>query len=483
MTFLSTIVLAITVSISANVNNLPLDEMDDLYRPQFHFTPENNGCGKPAGLVFYDGEYHLFYEYNPNGTEAGYSHWGHATSTDLVHWKRLPVALFPDEDSNDKERCTALAGSVIVDKNNTLGKQQGDTQTLVAFYTSLRCGQRMAYSTDKGQTWEKYQNNPIIPFDENDEARNPRVFWHEDSGKWVMALYRKLNNDDNSKGISFYTSKDLTNWAWKSHIPGFSDSPDLLPLQVDKRPTQTVWALFDGDGTYTLGDFDGEEFTPITSKQKGDWGSNYYAAQTWNNIPENDGRAIQIAWMKNGEYPGMPFSGQLSFPAELSVTQSPEGYQLLKTPINELEQLYEKHHSWTEKNVIPGIKKNLVRKVSGDCLRIVGEFDIKTSNNFGFLVRHSLKNAGTEIMYNVKRGLLTVLGSSVPILPEDEKIKLDIIVDRTSIEIYVNGGKAVISNCFTTDTKSRGVILYTNGGELGVDQLDIYEINSIWDKK
>jgi len=161
----------------------------------------------------------------------------------------------------------------------------------------------------------------------------------------------------------------------------------------------------------------------------------------------------------------------------------PAGYKLIRKPAAEIEQLYDKHYDWSDKNLIPGLNKNLVKSVSGDCLRIVGEFDLKTSDNFGFMVRNSNKNAGAEILYNAKRGVLTVLGSSVPLLPIDNKIKLDILLDRASIEIYANDGQAVVSNCFTPEEKSDDVVLYTNGGELGVIRLDIYKLKSIWEDK
>jgi len=483
MNFLSTVLLAVTVTLSASVNNSSSKKYDEKYRPQFHFTPEKNWHNDPNGLVYYDGEYHMFYQYNPNGTEWGFMHWGHAVSTDLVHWEHLPIALYPDENSTDKERCTAYSGSAIVDENNLLGKQKGITKTLVAFYTSQHCGQRIAYSTDKGRTWEKYEDNPIIAYDESDDARDPKVFWHAPSNKWVMVLYRKLNENDNSKGVSIYTSENLLDWEWKSHVPGFYECPDLVKFKVTNRPNETVWVLFDGDGSYIMGDFDGENFTPSSGKIKSDWGKNYYATQTWSNIPEIDGRVLQIAWMRGGKFPDMPFNGLMTFPSELSVTKLPAGYKLIRKPAAEIEQLYDKHYDWSDKNLIPGLNKNLVKSVSGDCLRIVGEFDLKTSDNFGFMVRNSNKNAGAEILYNAKRGVLTVLGSSVPLLPIDNKIKLDILLDRASIEIYANDGQAVVSNCFTPEEKSDDVVLYTNGGELGVIQLDIYKLKSIWEDK
>ena len=294
---------------------------NELYRPQFHFTPEKNWHNDPNGLVYYDGEYHLFYQYNPNGKEWGYMHWGHAVSEDLIHWEHLPVAIYPDEDSKDKEFCTAFSGSAIVDEKNLLAKQKGDNKTLVIFYTSKECGQRIAYSTDRGRTWEKFEGNPIIPYDETDDARDPKVIWFEPSQKYVMVLYRKSTGEERSKGVSFYTSENLIDWEYKSHVYGYYECPDLVPLKVTNRPEETKWVLFDGDGTYLVGSFNGEEFTPETAKMKSDFGKNYYATQTWSNIPADDGRVIQIAWMRNGEFPGMPFNGQMTFPTELELTR------------------------------------------------------------------------------------------------------------------------------------------------------------------
>ncbi len=456
---------------------------DELYRPQFHFSPEKNWNNDPNGLVYYDGEYHMFYQYNPKGLEWGYMHWGHAVSTDLVHWKHLPVAIYPDNNSEDKVECTAYSGSAIVDEKNILGKQKGAVKTLVAFYTSQHCGQRLAYSTDKGRTWEKYEGNPVIPYDENDDARDPKVVWHDETQKWVMVLYRKSSEDEKSKGISFYVSDNLVDWQWKSHIPGFFECPDLIRLEVTNRPEELKWVLFDGDGSYLIGNFDGETFTPETSKMKSDFGSNYYATQTWSNIPKDDGRTIQIAWMKDGKYPEMPFSGQMSFPCELSLTKFSFGYKLVRNPVSEIELLHGKHYEWKNENLIPGINENLLKKVNGDCIHIKGEFDLKTSDGFGFVVRQSKKNQGVEVLYNVKRGTLSVLNSTVPLVAANNKISLEILLDRSSIEIFANGGQTVISNCFTPNEGAKDLVLFTNGGELMVDKLDVYKIESSWTEK
>jgi len=341
----------------------------------------------------------------------------------------------------------------------------------------------MAYSTDKGRTWVKWEKNPIIAFDETDDARDPKVFWHTDSKKWVMVLYRKNSLEEKSKGISIYTSENLTDWQWKSHIAGFYECPDLIKLQVTNRPDEFKWILFDGDGSYLIGTFDGETFTPESPKIKSDFGPNYYATQSWSNIPKSDGRTIQIAWMRGGEYPDMPFNGQMSLPCELSLTKFSFGYKLIRKPIKEIESLHGKHYNWKNKLIIPGLNDNLVKGVSGDCLHIIGEFDLKNTDNFGFINRHSKKVNGNEITYNVKRGTLSVFNTTVPLPAIDNKISLEILIDRSSIEIFANDGQTVISSCFVPAEKAYNIVLFTIGGELLVEKLDVYKMNSIWEKK
>ena len=453
---------------------------NETYRPQFHFTPESNFTGEPSGLIYLDSTYHMFYQYNPKGNEQEYLTWGHAISTDLIHWEHLPVALSPDEGSDDKELCTIYPGSVIVDEKNHLGKQQNDNQTLIAFYTSKYCGQRIAYSNDKGKTWKKFEDNPVIPYVKDEDARDPKVFWHQPSESYIMVLYRKTSDEDKSKGVSIFTSHDLLNWEYKSHIYGFNERPDLVPMHVSNRPEENKWVLFDGDGSYLIGNFDGETFTPESAKMKSDFGRNYYATHIWNNMPEDDSRTIQIAWMRGGKFPDMPFNGQMTFPSELTLTRYNSGYILTRNPIQEVEQLHGKHYNWEGKNLIPGINQNIVKSVKSDCLHIVGEFDLKSCSNFGFYVRTSKKSTGTEIIYDVKRGTLSVMGISAPLEPIDNKIMLEILIDRVSIEVYANNGQIVLTNNFTPEKGAEGLTLFSSGGEVIVDKLDIYKMNSAW---
>jgi len=463
--------------------NKPVKIYDELHRPQYHFTPEKNWMNDPNGLVYYKGEYHLFYQHNPFGKEWGYMHWGHAISTDLVHWQNMPIALTPDNDSKDKEFATAFSGSGLVDENNVTGLQKGEEKTILLFYTSQKNGQRLAYSNDKGRTWIKYEKNPIIAFDETDDARDPKVIWHEPSKQFVMVLYRKPNNEDKRKGISFYTSKNLLDWQYKSHVYGFFECPDLVQLSVDRRPDDKRWVLFDGDGSYVIGQFDGEKFQPESAKMWSDYGKNYYATQTWSNIPTSDGRTIQIAWMKDGIYPDMPFNGQMTFPCELSLKKYLEGVKLVRKPVKEIELLHEKGQVWENKNLIPGLAKNILHGINGDCFHIIGNFKIKTVDNFGFIVRLDKEKSGAEIMYNVKTNVLSCLGQSTVVPPVDGMIKLEVLMDRSSLEIFANDGKVVLSSTYVAEEKADGLYLFNNGGELLVEKLEVYPVMSIWNNK
>ncbi len=351
---------------------------------------------------------------------------------------------------------------------------------MVIFYTSLHCGQRIAFSNDRGRSWNKFSGNPVIPFTDNDEARAPRVFFHEPSGKWVMVLSRKPDNEERKRGFSFYTSGDLVTWEYQSHLAGFKGSPDIIELRVNNRPDDTRWIIFEANGSYIIGSFNGSQFIPESIRMKNDFGSDYFASQTWSNIPGKDGRTLQIALLRNGEWESMPFSNQLTFPGELSLKKINSGIFLIKQPAREIETLYGKKYSWENKNLIPGINQNLVKGIEGECLRIKGRFDLKTCESFGFMLRVGKKNQGTELVYNVRRGTLSILGQTIPLEPVDNKIYLDILLDRASVEVFANNGRVAFSANFKNQASDKKYILFNTGGELLVEELDIWEISSAW---
>ncbi|MHC4146048.1 MAG: DUF4980 domain-containing protein, partial [Planctomycetota bacterium] len=270
---------------------------EDVYReklrPQLHFTSKRGWNNDSNGMVYYDGEYHLFYQHNPFGWNWGNMTWGHAVSEDMIHWTELGDAIHPDHLG------TIFSGSAVVDVNNTAGFQTGDEKAIVCIYTSaggrnpMSKGQpftqSIAYSNDRGRTWMVYEGNPVLGHI-NGGNRDPKVIWHTPTGQWVMALYL----DD--RVMAFFTSKDLKSWELQSKIKCFHECPELFALPVDGDKSNEKWILYGGSGEYLIGHFDGKEFKSESDAIRFHHGNCFYASQTFTNIPKSDGRRIQIAW-------------------------------------------------------------------------------------------------------------------------------------------------------------------------------------------
>ncbi len=269
---------------------------DETYRPQFHFTARANWLNDPNGLVYDQGEYHLFFQHNPTGIEWGNMTWGHATSRDLVHWEQLPNAIEPDPLG------TIFSGSAVVDRHNSAGFQVGSRPPLVAIYTAAGdtspeskgqpFTQCLAYSNDRGRTWTKYDGNPVLNHIVGGN-RDPKVIWHAPTQRWIMALYL----DGNEFGL--FSSPDLKHWEpiQTLALPDCSECPDFFPLPVDGDKNHIKWVFTAANGHYLIGSFDGAKFTQEGGPFAADYGANYYAVQTYSDLPESDGRRIQVAWM------------------------------------------------------------------------------------------------------------------------------------------------------------------------------------------
>lgn len=266
-------------------------------RPKFHFTTRSGWLNDPNGLVYYQGEYHLYYQHFPYGLNCNFRnmHWGHAVSRDLLHWEELPIALYPRE--ND----FCYSGSAVIDWDNVTGFQTGDEPPLLAFFTSTGRGECLAYSNDRGRTFTEYEGNPII----RHNGRDPKVFYHPESQQWILVVYDAVNY------FAFYGSKDLKNWTFKYRMHGFYECPELFKLE-DK------WVIFAANGMYQLGSFDGERFEPETVPRPLFEG-HIYAAQTFNELD----RRIMIAWMKSPRplYENLEFSQQMTLPVELTLSE------------------------------------------------------------------------------------------------------------------------------------------------------------------
>ena len=438
---------------------------DSLYResnrPQVHYTQRRGWNNDPNGLLYYDGEYHLFYQHNPYEREWENMHWGHAVSRDLIHWTELQEALYPDEHG------TMFSGSAVIDYKNTSGFGKEGVPPMVAIYTAAssdRQVQCIAYSLDKGRTWTKYAENPVI--DSKDkwnsvDTRDPKVFWFEPIKKWVMAL----NERD---GHSIYHSDDLKHWDYQSHITGFWECPELFELPVDGNPDNKKWVMYGASGTYMIGEFDGYKFTPEAGKYYYTNGS-IYAAQTYTNIPESDGRRIQIGWGRIA-HPGMPFNGCMLIPTSLSLKTTSEGIRLFSTPIKEFDQL--------QTNVYKG--SNLTGEKASEALQPYNSnatLRIKATLKLSHATSAGLSLDGQNLLdYDMNGNRVNGVFYS----PDDMtsmEISVDMIIDKTLIEAYIDNG-AYSYSMERKATNQEGFRFW--GNNIEVKNLEIYTLKSIW---
>jgi fructan beta-fructosidase len=444
---------------------------NETYRPQFHFTPMKNWTNDPNGLVYYKGEYHLFFQHNPKGTNWGNMTWGHAVSTDLVHWKQLDHAIYPDDLG------TIYSGSAAVDWNNTAGFQTGDEKVIVAFYTSagehapkkVPYTQSIAYSNDRGRTWTKYEKNPIIGHIAGSN-RDPKVIWHEPTKKWIMALF--LDKED----YTLLSSTNLKEWTRICDIPpmGCGECPDIFELPIDGDEKNKTWVFWGGNGNYALGSFDGKTFKKESGAHLSKYGANDYAAQTFSDIPSDDGRRIQISWMRDGKYPNMPFNQQMSFPRVLTLRTTDQGVRLFMEPVKEIELLHEKEHVLSNVTLKPG--ENPLKDISGDLFHIVAEFEPGEAKTFGFDIR------GHKVAYSVAEKTISALGKKAPLAVKDGKVTLELLVDRTSIEVFGNSGRIQMASCFLPKPANRKIGVFAEGGDAKIVSLKVYELKSAWTK-
>lgn len=440
---------------------------DSLYkeknRPQFHFTTRRGWINDPNGLIYHDGEYHLFYQHNPFERDWENMHWGHAVSKDLVHWEELPDALYPDHLG------TMFSGSAVIDYDNTAGFNKGKTPAMVAAFTAAspdRQVQGIAYSLDNGRTFTKYAHNPVIDSKEkwnSGDTRDPKVFWYAPSKHWVLVL----NERD---GHSIYTSGNLKDWKYESHVTGFWECPELFELAVDGNKDNTKWVMYGASGTYMIGSFDGKVFKPEAGKYCYTTGS-IYAAQTITNIPASDGRRIQIGWGRVS-HPGMPFNGMMMLPTELTLRTTKDGIRLVSVPVKETEQLFQpirKWHSLTSDEA----NQKLKEFYDADCLRIKTTFKLSHATDAGFNL------FGQRIIgYDMNSNLINGHFYS-PQDPTSMELSADIYIDRTTIEVFIDGGLYSYS-MERRPYKDNKEGFHFWGNRIEVKNLEVEAVKSIW---
>jgi fructan beta-fructosidase len=485
-------------------------QYDDRFRPGFHFSPPSHWMNDPNGLVYYEGEYHLFYQHHPHGSKWGPMHWGHAVSADLIHWEHMPIALFPDEHG------AIFSGCCVVDWNNSSGLFEGP-HGLVAIFTHAdtcpktgqpRQRQSLAYSSDKGRTWHKYNGNPVLAEDDLIDFRDPKVFWHPQSERWVMVIVA-------GDHVRFYGSKNLREWSLTGEFgkeegshDGVWECPDLFALPIDDSG-RCKWVLIISIGDnpdcpegsrmqYFIGEFDGSTFineNPADHILWLDHGRDNYAGVTWSDIPEQDGRRVMIGWMSNWKYanqtPTGDWRGAMTLPRALSLTSRDEGIVLIQMPVREVERLRKTSMSWNDVTVTQDVP--FTQQTNDGLLEFEADIDIRSGNEVHIKFKSSGHNE-TIIGYDPIRQWLFIDRSKsgltdfhpefacehgASMVPEDGKIKLHIWLDRNAVEVYGNEGLVVLTDQIFPDAPIDRIEINAKSGQVVLSSLHLHALKSI----
>jgi fructan beta-fructosidase len=485
------------------------------YRPQYHFSPETNWMNDPNGLVFLDGEYHLFYQHYPDSAVWGPMHWGHAVSRDMIHWHHLPIALYPDSLGY------IFSGSAVVDVNNTTGFGTKENPPMVAIFTyhdpvlekkgSIKFqNQGIAYSLDKGRTWTKYSANPVLKNPGIRDFRDPKMFWNGNTKKWnlIMAVFDRVH---------IYSSPDIKNWTFESEFGkglgahgGVWECPDLFPLKAEGT-AEEKWVMLvsinpggpnGGSATqYFTGKFDGHKFTPDATNTKWlDWGTDNYAGVTWSNIPSADGRRLFIGWMSNWKYatvvPTYVWRSANTIPRELTLKFENGHYSVMSRPVMEFSDLRIKSDTTTiNKLSFDGERKISTGKISLMQSELFLGFNLTEgkSDTLGIIMENEL-NERFIIGYSVPKKQFYInrdkagntdfskafTGISTAPYVAGQVLKLHLLVDASSVEMFVDDGSLVMSTLVFPTKNFNSLILFSKGGTAVLNKAVFHGIMRIW---
>lgn len=498
--FLTCFVILWTITVHAQET-----EMNELYRPQYHFTPAKNWNNDPNGLVFYKGEYHLFYQYYPEAMVWGPMHWGHAVSTDLLHWKTLPIALYPDSIGY------IYSGSAVVDEHNSSGFQTGQEKPLVAIFTyhnpaTNQESQAIAYSNDKGRHWEKYAGNPVIANLGLSDFRDPKVRWFEPLKKWIMVV-------SCHDYIGFYSSPDLKEWTKESEFGkdkgshgGVWECPDLFPLKVENTK-ETKWVLTvnnngspaGGGGTqYFIGKFDGHVFTADDDKTRWlDGGADEYAGITWSNTGK---RTVFIGWMNNWPeankgIPSYIWRGGMTLPMELTLKKMGDGSTaLIKRAVREISSL--ENSVFAQKNI--SLQNGEWTKEFKDKELSSSKITMKVNMENASKIILSLGNdqdQHMDIIYDKEQHQLVIDRThadsdnfhassarrhTLDIPDPVNTANLIVYYDRSTVEVFFDNGRYITTDLVFPAKWYNRIDIKKTGGTKQIDKVSVSAIKSVW---
>ena len=488
-------------------------QYDEPHRPQLHFSPPANWMNDPNGMVYANGEFHLFYQYYPNDTVWGPMHWGHAVSRDLIHWENLPVALAPDKLGY------IFSGSAVYDKENSSGFGTKNNPPLVAMFTyhnpeGEKAGRKdfqyqgIAYSLDNGRTWIKYDKNPVIPNTENlKDFRDTKVFWHAETKQWKVVFAV-------GDHVRFYSSANLKNWELESDFgkndgshAGVWECPDLFPLKINGK---TKWILLvsinpggvnGGSATqYFVGDFDGQTFKNDNSPETIlwlDYGRDNYAGVTWSNAPAN--RRIFLGWMSNWDYaqkvPTEKWRSAMTLPRELGLRQTDSGIRLIQNPVKETERLRGEQFLGVKNHVVE--KELSVGEGKSGLVEMELEIDLSktTAKDFGVELSNA-KGETYKIGYDAAARKFysdrTKAGNNnfsdvfakqphyAARLSRNNYLKLHLIFDAASVEMFADDGEIALTDIFFPSEDFTKFKVSSRRGTTAFSKATAWNLKSTW---
>ncbi len=469
------------------------------YRPQFHFSPATNWCNDPNGLVYNNGLYHLFYQFNPFGNIWGHMTWAHATSKDLVHWKHLPVAI-PEENG-----IMIFSGTCVVDKNNTSGFGKNGKVPMVAVYTghieNVNQSQHIAYSLDEGVTWTKYASNPVLDLGKKD-FRDPKIFWHGPKKYWVMSVMLPVEHI-----VQFYSSKNLKQWDLLSEFGPAGDTsavwecPDLTLVPVEGMPGKSKWLLqmsMNASMQYFVGAFDGEKFineTPANKVLRPDYGPDYYAAIAYTQLPAAH-KPTGIGWVNNWNYandiPTTPWKGAMAIPRTFSLKKINNEWILLQKPVASMASL-RKEMVQLPDQVISGKK---ILPIKGKQFEMDFLLEPGTSSVAGARIAVN-ENNYFEIGYDAAKAVFYVDRSKVSntsfnqnfknlqrfeknIPLRNKQIQVKVFFDHSIAEVFVNGGEAVFTTQLFPGEQEQGIEFFSLNKKSIVRNFKLWKMKGVW---
>lgn len=442
-------------------------EIPDLYReplrPQVHFSAKNGWINDPNGLLYLDGVYHMFYQHNPAGNHWDNMHWGHAVSSELIHWEEKDIALFVGENGN------IFSGSAVIDKNNLTGLANEEGSAALLYYTATThpFTQRMAYSTDYFKTIEEYAGNPIIPYIAG-ANRDPKVTFCEELNAYIMALY--FIEDE----YGFLSSTNLTDWELfqKIRFPGEAECPDIIPMKDSDGHKK--WVFMGANDKYIVGEFQNGKFRAVQDARCLHYGTSAYAGQTFSNLP--DGRVVRVVWDR-WNCQTARFNGQMGIPMELTLKNSDGGYYLCANPVKEIETLYNKKEIFKNMKIPAGTEQGIALEDAAYLLKIRGVYAEDVILNFSIF--------GCGFSVDFSKNQLVLGDKQAPVSVSKNNLDITLLIDRCSMEIFADGGRAYMSfvEAYTVCDRNLPWLKISSDAEYCFESIALYSLNSIWGEK